>query len=235
MAFFGDGFAGDLDGLPGADVQAAETGGAGGADGGVVAAFMERRRPADRNHADVRYGAGRYAQAAALGLQLAEVIVHAGLEGDVVGVLMVQVGLDAAHDLLHRAGNAHGLIQLGALGIAKGREDVGHVGAVGDAVVGRRAEAVADERFVALRGTLCQLGVAFNLDAPPLVVRQVPVKFIKIEDSKGINQLFDFINSLHMPYTVKRKASVGEHKITSISLLYHKVCEKSIAFSKKVK
>ena len=156
LAFFGDGFAGDLDGLPGADVQAAETGGAGGADGGVVAAFMERRRPAGRNHADVRYGAGRYAEAAAdaevgvdLGFEASEEFAFDGGDArepacqaggtEVVGAA---AGTDVVHDAL-QTGSV--FLQFPQLVVGVAAEEGGTVVGHADFVAVGHADALAAE------------------------------------------------------------------------------------------
>lgn len=146
LAFFGDGFAGDLDGLPGADVQAAETGGAGGADGSVVEVV----------DGDVRYGAGRYAEAAAdaevgvdLGFEASEEFAFDGRDArepacqaggaEVVGAA---AGTDVVHDALQTGGV---FLQFPQLVVGVAAEEGGAVVGHADFVAVGHADALATE------------------------------------------------------------------------------------------
>ena len=84
------------------------------------------------------------------------------------------------------------------------------IGAIGNAVVGGRAQTVADEGLVALRSEGSQLGIAFDLDAPPLVIRQVPMEAVELVGGQDVEVAFHLLDREEVAHDVHVCSTIGE-------------------------
>ena len=63
-------------------------------------------------------------------------------------------------------------------------------------------------RAVAVRADGDKLGVAVNLNAPALVVGQMPVHSVHLDERRGIDELFDVLDRSHVACAVEHKRAV---------------------------
>ena len=77
-------------------------------------------------------------------------------------------------------------------------------------VVGGRVEAVADEGLFAFRSPLREFGVAFDLDAPTLIVREMPMKSVELVGGQDIDIAFDLLDRKEVAHHVEVCAAIAE-------------------------
>lgn len=67
-----------------------------------------------------------------------------------------------------------------------------------------------DDRFPAVGSDTGQFGVALDLDAPALVIGQVPVKPVDLVQGEDVNKFFDICSREEMTCGVEHGSPVGE-------------------------
>src|ERR1700761_2293022 len=84
---------------------------------------------------------------------------------------------------------------------------------------------ITDHRLRALAAYLCKLWIFFDLDAPALVVGQVPVKIIQFVISHHVDGFFDKLDREKMPANIKHDAAIRETGvILNLSARYFDGC-----------
>src|SRR5688572_19966092 len=79
------------------------------------------------------------------------------------------------------------------------------------AVVALRAlPRVADDRLLAPGAHLGELRVLLDLEAPALVLREMPMKGVQLEDGHHVDVLLDELNREEVPADVEVQAAVAE-------------------------
>ena len=69
---------------------------------------------------------------------------------------------------------------------------------------------MADQRFPALRPDARQFGIAFDFDAPSLVVGQVPVEGVELVQRQDVDEPFDILHGVEIARHVEHRPAVAE-------------------------